>query len=149
MVRKSETLAAALALVLAVLAAQAWWSDRRFRERATRAAGTLIGFDSVQVRSLFATEVELHPIVSFVDGDGETRQFTVQSTATRVGVPADAPPGSELEALVLYDPSDPTRAQLEAERRGRGALILVIAAVGLLVTPRVLGYVFKDPRSAV
>jgi hypothetical protein len=145
-VRKSQTLAAVLALALAVLAAETWWSDVRFRERATRVAGTLVGFDSVHVRSLFTTEVEHHPIVSFVDGGGETRRFTVQSTATRVGVATDAPIGSELGALVLYDPADPTRAQLEAERRGRGALILVIAAVGLLVTPRVLGYAFKDLR---
>lgn len=146
--RKSQTLAAAIALVLAVLAAQTWWSDLRFRGRATRAAGTLVGFDRVQVRSLFATEIELHPVVSFVDGGGETRRFTVQSTAGRVGVSSDAPLGSELGALVLYDPADPTRAQLQAEQRGRGALILVIAAVGLLLTPRVLGYVFKDSRAA-
>lgn len=143
---KSQTLAAILALVLAVLAAHSWWSDMRFRGRATRVSGTLVGFDTVQVRSLIATEVELHPVVSFTDGAGERRQFTVQATAARVGIAADTPLGQELGAPVLYDPDDPQRTQLEGERRARGALILLVAAIGILVTPQGLRWAFKDTR---
>jgi hypothetical protein len=147
-VRKSQSLALVLAFVLALLAARTWWSDMRFRGRATRATGTLIGFETVSVRSLFATEIELHPVVSFADGAGAPRQFTVQTTAERVGVQPSTPLGSELGTPVLYDPHDPARAQLEEEHRARGALILLLAALGLSVTPQVLGWAFKNTRPA-
>jgi hypothetical protein len=146
--RKSQLLAAALAVVLTVLACSTWWTEARFEARAARATGTLAGFDDIEVRSLFATETERHPVVAFVDGDGETRRFTVQSTAARVGVEPDAPIGTELAADVLYDPTDPTRARLAVEHPRRGALILLLAAMGLLLAPRALAWAFKDKSSA-
>jgi hypothetical protein len=146
-VQKSQTFATALALVLAALAATSWWSDTRFLARAARAPGTLTGFDEVHVRSLLSTEIELRPVVSFVDGAGVPRRFTVQAAASRVGVAPDTAPGSALRAHVLYDPDDPTRARLEVERRGRAALILLLAAAGLVLTPRVLAWAFEDRRS--
>jgi hypothetical protein len=146
-VQKSQTFAAALGLVLAALAATSWWSDEHFLDRAARATGTLIALDEVRVRWLFSTEIELHPVISFVDAAGVPRQFTVQAAAPRVGVAPDTPLGSPLGALVLYDPTDPTRAQLEVERRGRGALILLLAAAGLLLTPRLLAWAFQDRRT--
>lgn len=144
--RKSQALAVALALLLAALAAQTWWSDMRFRGRATRTTGTLVGFESVRVRSLFATELEHYPVVTFVDEGGASWGFTVRTTAQRVGVPPDTPEGSALETAVLYDPADPTGAQLEGERRARGALILLLAALGLVVAPQLLAWAFKSAR---